>query len=193
MNKIKSRELVIDLPTDQTGDSLPVKLKLDCGRTYQIFLRSHDKINSVLEHLAYMDKSALVASDGGMISNLTVQENLLLPIRYHAITDDKAALRQATGILLRLIGKEEVEWMLQSRPSLISKFEKKLAGFVRAMLMEPEILIYESVFEDMTASEITTIIKFNEIFHVLFPFRTAIFLDLDHTQGIMPADQTFIL
>lgn len=192
--KPKSQELVIDLAGDQAEESAQLTFELNSGHTYQILSRSLSKKKMLYERLAYLPNAALIASDGGLISNLTAQENILLPIQYHSITSDELALKRATNILQRLgVDREKVEPMLRLLPAHLSLFDRRLISFARVMLVEPEILICDSVFEGLTGTEISTIRQFDVLFHLYFPFRTSIFLDLDQTQGIISADKTFLL
>jgi len=129
-----------------------------------------------------------------MISNLTAQENILLPVQYHATMSDQQALQKTASVLARFeLDQKDVLHILQSMPSNLSVFEKRLVGFARVMLIEPEILVCDAVFEGLTDNEVAIINRFNEVFHLYFPFRTAIFLELDHTRGIIHPDQTFYL
>ena len=129
-----------------------------------------------------------------MISNLTARENILLPVQYHATMSDQQALQKTASVLARFeLGQKDVLHILQSMPSNLSVFEKRLVGFARVMLIEPEILVCDAVFEGLTDNEVAIINRFSEVFHLYFPFRTAIFLELDHTRGIIHPDQTFYL
>ena len=190
----KPHELVIDLPADQSDAASHLEFKLNCGRTYQILSHSLSQQNFLLYRLASLANAALIASDGGLLSNLTAQENILLPVQYHAITSDVLALKNATAVLMCFeLNQNEVLRILQSLPTNLSLFEKRLVSFARMMVVEPEILVCDSVFEGLTDDKITVVSQFNELFHLNFPFRTAIFLELGHARGIIHADKIFHL
>jgi ABC-type lipoprotein export system ATPase subunit len=192
--KTKLLELNVALAGDQTGDSSQLSLELNSGHTYQIFSHSLDQRKFLLQYFASLPNTASIPSDGGMISNLTAQENILLPVQYHATMSDQQALQKTASVLARFeLDQKDVLHILQSMPSNLSVFEKRLVGFARVMLIEPEILVCDAVFEELTDNEVAIINRFNEVFHLYFPFRTAIFLELDHTRGIIHPDQTFYL
>lgn len=192
MPKAKPLELVIPL---NDGQDLPhLSFELNSGHTYQIFSRSLDQKQFLLQQLASLPNTASIPSHGGMISNLTVQENILLPVQYHSTMSDSQALQKAAAVLARFeLDQKDTLRILRAMPSGLSLFEKRLIGFARVMAVEPEILVCDAVFERLTDSEVAIINRFGDIFHLYFPFRTAIFLELDHTRGIIHPDKTFYL
>lgn len=196
--KHKPPELSVALPSEQRINlefrRIFQSSKLGSGRTFQILFRSLKQKNSLLHRMASLPHTALIASDGGLISNLTAQENILLPVQYHAITSDDLALQKTTAILMRFgLNQNDVVRILQSLPADLSLFEKRLVSFARMVVIEPEMLICDSVFEGLTDGEVAVISRFNELFHLYFPFRTVIFLELDLARGIIHADKTFYL
>lgn len=192
--ELKPQELAIDLPADQAGDSSHLVFKLNSGRTYQVLSSSRSKKISLLHRLASLANIALIASEGGLISNLTVQENILLPVQYRSIMSDDSALQNAIAILMRFkLSQNEVFQMLQLPPANLSLFERRLVSFARAMVVEPEILVCDTIFEGLTDDEVAIVSRFNVFFHLHFPFRTVIFLELGHTRGIIDADKVFHL
>lgn len=192
--KTEPMELVITPAGSQTGNSPHLFFELNCGHTYQIFARSLNQRKLLLQHFASLPNTASIPSGGGMISNLTARENILLPVQYHSTAGDRQALQRTVSVLARFeLSQEDIDRMLQSMPSDLSLFERRLMGFARMMVIEPEILVCDAIFEGLTDNEVTVISRFNEIFHLYFPFRTAIFLELDHTRGIIRPDKTFYL
>lgn len=194
----KPQEPAVDYPADQRINLEFRRIfhssKLSSGRTFRVLFRSLKQKNSLLHRLASLPNSALIASDGGLISNLTVQENILLPVQYHATASDESALKNAIAILARFgFDQSEVFRILQSLPANLSVFERRLASFARIVVVEPEILVCDTVFEGLADDEVAAISRFSEFFHLYFPFRTVIFLELDLARGIIHADQTFYL
>jgi hypothetical protein len=47
------------------------------------------------------------------------------------------------------------------------------------MLVEPEIMVYDSLFEGLTRAEVEQVLAFDRVFHLYFPFRTSIWVDLE--------------
>ncbi len=188
------QELVINFQEDQPGDAPPLVFELNSGHTYQVLLPSVRQKNSLLRRLACLPDSALVASDGGLISNLTAQENILLPVQYHSTINDTRALQDAAAILMHFgLDRREATRIFQTLPAGLSLLEKRLVGFARAMAIEPELLVCDTVFENLANSEMATIGRLGKLFHLHFPFRTVIFLELGHAHGIIHADKTYDL
>jgi ABC-type molybdenum transport system ATPase subunit/photorepair protein PhrA len=78
-----------------------------------------------------------------------------------------------------------------ARPAGLSPWQKRLAGFVRAMLMEPELIVFDSLFGGISRADASKVREFRRIFHLHFPFRQAVFVSYAEEpllQGIV--DQT---
>lgn len=197
LSEPKPPELAADHPMDKRVNLAFRNIfgsKSNNGRTYRVLFRLINQKNSLLHRLASLPHAGLIASDGGLISNLTAQENILLPVQYHSISSDEPALQNAVAILARFdLNQSEILRIMQSLPASLSLFERRLVSFARVMVIEPEILVCDTVFEGLTDSEVAVASRFNELFHLYFPFRTVIYLELDHTRGIIHADNTFYL
>jgi ABC-type multidrug transport system ATPase subunit len=139
-------------------------------------------------------KVGLVSADGGTISNLSGWENILLPAQYFSATDEARELWKTERFLEQAeIDEQSIRHMLLTPASQLSLFERKMIGFARAMQMKPELLILDMIFENMTEIECATLRKLNGIFHLHFPFRTAIFLDVHQTHDNVKADRVFYI
>jgi len=140
--------------------------------------------------LALFSRIGIVWSGGGLISNLKVWENLLLPVLYHRGGEPAAYEAQVEELLHRL-GVEDhlVPGYLQSLPGGLPEQVQRLLGCVRAALMNPEIMIYESVFEGLQRDVRTHLESFAVWFHGQRPGRTSVYLSADEPslQGL-PAD-----
>ena len=51
-------------------------------------------------------------------------------------------------------------------PDRLSEFERRLAAFVRAMLAEPEIMVYDGLFDGLTRVEIEKAMGFDRLFRL---------------------------
>jgi len=110
--------------------------------------------DSVPETLSETGRRALrrrigvIADRVGLISNLTVLENLLLPVEY--LGGDHQRLQQAARDLLLQVGFRGEETLLPGHLRLLQKRQVLLA---RALLAEPELLIYDDVLTGLSARE----------------------------------------
>lgn len=75
---------------------------------------------------------------GGLINNLTVYENLILPLRYHKIKN----LHHHEQVMryLEIFGLVDFK---DKRPSSISGGMKKEICVIRALILEPEVLLLD--------------------------------------------------
>lgn len=94
-------------------------------------------------------KIAIVFKTGGLIHNLRVWENLVLPALYHKVSDEENIKRRGIEILEKLEFKKEPMVSVAQ----LTNFEKRLIGIARAFLVNPEIMILEYPFDGLSESE----------------------------------------
>lgn len=159
---------------------------LEVGASYCLILHSEVRRKQMLDTLASKPSTAVVAYDGGLISNLTLRENLLLPAAYHAAASLGDLAGRITEILSRcgLHGDAEADALLGLLPGEASLYQKRLAGFVRAMLQEPDLMIYDRIFDGVAREDAERIVRFDALFHLYFPFRTSVLLSYGEREEI---------
>jgi putative ABC transport system ATP-binding protein len=72
----------------------------------------------------------------GLINNMNVEENILLPLAYHAGRYDAAA----AGRVMDHFGLAGIR---RQRPALISEEERILASLARAFVIDPEAVLFD--------------------------------------------------
>lgn len=129
---------------------------------------------------------AIAFEDGGLLQSLDAWRNTLLPVAYHAAHEVAAALRRARGILAAL-GRKPEDFIGRSGGEL-SLYERRLAGFVRAMLVEPELLVLDRLFEDLGHEESRGIAACIELFGRRYPLRRMLYVGFTevHPPGFEP-------
>jgi len=159
--------------------------KFECGACYRLVCHTMTQKAACLERLATQPGTAIVAQNGGLLNHLSVRENLLLPIAYQEPVVGQLKLElerdmtELLGACLDLPSFTARQSWLDRSPSALSMLEKRLAGFIRALLFRPEILVFDHVFEGLGRIEINHVLSWRQFFHCCFPFRTLIFVDLD--------------
>lgn len=141
--------------------------------------------------LALFSRMGIVWSGGGLVSNLKVWENILLPVMYHRGWAPAACEARVLELLRRLgVEDELVPAYLQSLPGALPVQVQRLLGCARAALMDPEIVIYESAFEGLQRDVRARLESFAVWFHAQRPGRTSVYLSSEE-QSLrgLPADR----
>ncbi|GFO55645.1 hypothetical protein GMSM_26520 [Geomonas sp. Red276] len=118
---------------------------------------------------------AVVQSSGGLVSNLKVWENLVLPLEYHSklssadIEERGAAALQEVGYTGRLM----------ELPAHLSVYQKRQIGLARAILTDPPLAVYQGIFSGLSGSERNSLVAAINRFNKGNPERTALFLATD--------------
>ena len=86
-----------------------------------------------------------VFSGTAWISNLDVDENITLPLRYHGLMSDEESLREA-GRLANRLGLPSLP---SGRPAHASRAELRVAEWVRALLGPRDLVILEDPLRDI--------------------------------------------
>lgn len=154
---------------------------LHSGYSYCLVVRSESQRVALLQNLGDQPGVVIVPHNGGLISNLRVWENIILPVQYHGI-EVAGKLEDYVVQLLVQCGLEDeavVSELLFKLPDQLSLYEKRLAGFVRAMLMSPELIIYDSMIEGLSRKELARVARFDKVFRLYFPFRTSVLVSFE--------------
>ena len=117
---------------------------------------------------------AIAFEDGGLLQSLDAWGNTLLPVMYHAAQEAAQAERRARGVLAAL-GRKPMEFAGQPGNSL-SLYERRLLGFVRAMLVEPQLLVLDRLFEDLGREEREGIAACVDLFAMRYPLRRMLYV-----------------
>jgi phospholipid/cholesterol/gamma-HCH transport system ATP-binding protein len=154
---------------------------LQSGYSYCLVVRSESQRAELLNNLGEQAGAVIVPHNGGLISNLRVWENLVLPVQYHGI-ELAGTLEDSVVRLLGQCGLEDeiaISELLLKLPDQLSLYEKRLVGFVRAMLMGPELIIYDALNEGLSRKELARVVKFDKVFRLYFPFRTSVLVSFE--------------
>ena len=154
---------------------------LQSGYSYCLVVRSESQRSALLNNLGDQPGVVIVPHNGGLISNLRVWENIILPVQYHGI-ELAGSIEDNVAQLLGQCGLEDeaaASGLLLKLPDQLSLFEKRLVGFVRAMLMSPELIIYDSMIEGLSRKELARVVKFDKVFRLYFPFRTSVLVSFE--------------
>ncbi|OGS91952.1 MAG: hypothetical protein A2Z95_03500 [Gallionellales bacterium GWA2_60_18] len=109
------------------------------------------------------------------MSHLSVWKNLILPLECRARDISHAAAD--ASLLFVLCGEDRASLprLMDSYPDTLSLYEKRLVGFVRAMLLEPEVLMLDGVFDGLSFAEKEKASHWMQVFRLRFPFRILLY------------------
>jgi phospholipid/cholesterol/gamma-HCH transport system ATP-binding protein len=127
------------------------------------------------EMSALRSRIGVVFARSGLISNLKVLENLLLPVQYHKLPLAGPAEELALAALER-VGYHGAPMAL---PGLLSSFERKQVVLARAMLCDPDLMIYDALFNGLNEGERGRFLALVHEIHGEKAGRASLFLSAD--------------
>jgi predicted ABC-type transport system involved in lysophospholipase L1 biosynthesis ATPase subunit len=168
---------------------------LGSGMRFGVLGASDLQVAALLRQLPPAPAMAYVASDGGLISNLRVGENIILPATYHSNSPREKFETQIVSVLSELDYSYQAACELIAKlPAELSVFEHRIVGFIRAVILQPAVIVYDSLWADLTAREFEQVVGFDTIFRRHREQPVSIYL---HSGAQFPFDvafnQTFVL
>jgi len=129
------------------------------------------------EMLRLFRRVGMVPENGGLISNLKVGENIILPVWYHDRQRPQDAYKRVSAVFAKLgFGSVEIGEYMSRSPGSLSDHEKRIVALMRAMLMEPELMIYDALVEGLEPEMMKKILDITNEFHIEKHNRTSIFI-----------------
>jgi phospholipid/cholesterol/gamma-HCH transport system ATP-binding protein len=142
-------------------------------REGKIVLLGHDLGVVPRETLSSVrSRMAIVYPGGGLISNLKVLENITLPLLYHTSGSKREIVERAIAVL----GRFGLTGTLFDLPAHLSTFQHRLAGFARAIAIDPEVVVYDRLADGLGDEERDLLVRAALAFHAEKPGRATIFL-----------------
>lgn len=114
----------------------------------------------------------VVPSNGGMVSNLKLWENITLALLYTTGHISAEAEEYAINSLKQL----GYTGNIMAMSAHLSLYEKRVAAFLRAAICQPHIMVYDNCFEDMGAAPRKALSAAMSAFHSAVPGRTSLYL-----------------
>ncbi len=177
MSRSSDRKPVLAVEGVNSGELHDVSFAVAAGETVKVVLPTEDRVTELYrlltsgkppargrvemfgtdvracdddERLGLCRRLGVVPRDGGLISNLKAWENMVLPSWYHG-GFDVAAIETSALALLAAIGVDEraAANLMPSLPDALTSTQCRAIAFVRAMLSEPEVMLYEDLLSGM--------------------------------------------
>ncbi|MBI3551649.1 MAG: ATP-binding cassette domain-containing protein [Elusimicrobia bacterium] len=99
-----------------------------------------------------------VPKEGGLLSNLSLLENAVLPIVYHGLEDAPSARARARALFAELGLSDHAS----RRPADVGVSARRLAHMARAVLAEPAVFVLEDPLSEVDAAAARAIKKLIE-------------------------------
>jgi len=107
-----------------------------------IMTLNEDELKNIRRRISF------VFQDGALLSNLSIRENLLLPVNFHfpdmTFTDKNNRINE-------FLKEYNIEHTLNKRPSEISSANRKIVAFIRALMTDPDVLIVDEPVANLDA------------------------------------------
>lgn len=97
--------------------------------------------------------------DGALWQNMTIYQNLALPLQYHF---PRMARSEIDERINRLVAAFPVRRHFPLRPAALSGGERKIVSFLRALILEPEVLFFDeptSFVDNQSADRIIAVLE----------------------------------
>ncbi|MGA2692309.1 MAG: ATP-binding cassette domain-containing protein [Opitutaceae bacterium] len=155
-----------------------------------------DGLDPSLEETRERIRVALVFQDGALFNSLSVYDNLALYPREHRAGDENA-IRERVMHALKILSVENAATKF---PSELSGGMKKRVSIARALVMEPQLLLYDEPTSELdpvmsaTISEIIATLK-NEysVTSIVVTHDSSLALTISNRVGIIMAGQLITL
>lgn len=156
-----------------------ILLAFDMPSRGKVFLNGKDLFAiSKQETIDLFKNVGVIWRYGGLVSNLTVMENIMLPAIYH---EEKRPEDIREDFIIELFNQSGFNVSINSgylnkQCGPLPIHEKRLISVVRTIIREPDLIIYDSVFEGYGKEIHNGLVNLLQQFHKKKPGRISIFL-----------------
>jgi ABC-type transporter Mla maintaining outer membrane lipid asymmetry ATPase subunit MlaF len=170
------------------------EIELGCGLAYRVEAASPQALDLMLDQLLQHPGTQIADSVGGTVSSINVMENIGLPAVYHSVAPLVRLERETLDVLAACgFDGPQAEALCRRRPAELNAFEKRLVGFVRSLLMCPDLLVYNRFLEGLTRVDMERAVALNEVYRARAPSGTAVYLQLSDMPVLEPGcDRSYL-
>ena len=157
----------------------PLRIPTACGKTYRIVARSASDCDAVVDDALRSPCVEVVPAFGGLLNGLSVLENILLPaIYHHRIPELDIAGRVYRVFASCEVDQAQVDSLCARSVENLTALERRLVALVRSVLMQPALLLFERLFEGLTAQDMERAASFGAHYRSVVRDGTLIYCDL---------------
>ncbi|MBI3570650.1 MAG: hypothetical protein HY082_06050 [Gammaproteobacteria bacterium] len=127
--------------------------------------------------VGFYRRVGIVPEQGGLISNLKTWENILLPAWHHRKLDAATAEPRVVALWREVDpGVGDLRELMGRLPDRLTTFERRLAALVRALLPEPDLLVYDFLTFGLDTAAAGRLLGLTQRFHGEKPGRVSVYL-----------------
>jgi ABC-type transporter Mla maintaining outer membrane lipid asymmetry ATPase subunit MlaF len=157
----------------------PLQIAAASGKTYRVVARNASVCGRLVNEALRAPVAELVPRSGGLLNGLTVLENILLPALYHGrIPEDGVAERVYREFEACGIANSQADALCERHVPDLGAFDRRLVALVRGLLMRPAVLLFERLFEGLTASDAERAARFGASYRRVVEHGTVVFIDI---------------
>jgi phospholipid/cholesterol/gamma-HCH transport system ATP-binding protein len=131
-------------------------VKTDSGYEGEVLYKGEPlKLLDYFGQLLHKKNIGYVHGDYGLISNMTVEQNVSLPLEYHSKMPASAIKKHVGKILYDL----NLDHCRKLRPFDLTRSEILKTAFARSIAMDPDLLYMEYAFEDQCPLNVKTMMN----------------------------------
>lgn len=143
------------------ANAAPLRIAPGSGATYRITANGATACSRLVHEALRHPQAELVPRTGGLLINLSVLENVLLPAVYHR----RVADRDVAALVYREfeacgLERAQADALCEREIPQLNAFERRLVALVRSLLMRPAVLLLERIFEGLTARDMARVAGF---------------------------------
>ena len=174
----------VELASTADGRTVALTLELDRGHHYRILAEGKLRA-SLCAQLCAKGLAAVVSPDSGLLGNLRVWENLILPLEWHGAQREDLWHRVRSILEQLSFSDDEGQRLCQAMPEALPPFEARAAVFTRGLLLAPEIMVFDRLFAGLGRQESQRAATFQDVFQATYPVRTAVSFE-EHDSPFAP-------
>lgn len=162
-------------------------IELGRGLSYAIEAANPNSLDALLDQLLELPATEVAHGVGGMVNNINILENIALPVIYHGLArSHEFDTKVLEAFAACGVDSARAEDLCRKRPGDLGPLEERLAGFVRCLVMRPDVLVYSRFLEGLTRAETERAIALNSVFRAWNPAGTSIYLILSDMPALQP-------
>ncbi len=150
-----------------------------CGKTFRIVASDAAACGGLVAQALRNPAAEVVPAFGGLLSGLSVLENILLPALYHGRMPTQGVADRAYGAFAACgMERAQADGLCAREVQELGPFDRRLAALVRSLLMRPALLLLERLFEGLTAQDKERAARFGGYYRGVVPGGTLVYCDL---------------